>query len=1055
MSGIEKNQLLTSIEAILAPSELRDVLGSTAEQLGFHLQASRVMVLPFSVSGQAELAPVEWSLEEPDPNQDTMLLRLGRGIQEQVLSLSAPLVVHDVVNKPIYHELRSLFDPLDIRSLIAVTTRYEGVPNATILIYQTHKTREWSEREISFVSEVAYFASISIHRALKLFESRLETDTYRNALASSKSGYQSVLQDANEKQTANDSLKRSEQRYRRLVEHSDAIIFHTDPQQIVTFISRRSLDFVGVSPEDFTTGSGINWIDLTHPDDRERLVKLTAEMARVYSSFDEEIRVINRVTGRVRWLLVRMVPVLGESGEIEGWDGFGIDITARREAQEALDIQSKKVRALYTVSSAIRGYLDPANIASRGVAALCEATGADAGLCYLYAGRKDALELVAHHGFSAMFSERIHDSSTLPGLSHYVADNVQSIVVPDIRNDPRASRALSEEEGMRSAVLVPVCAEDETLGSVALFSRNLSRFHGGDVMLVSAAANQIGLAARQANLFSAYRKQTKNLAALYRLSHELTRNLSLDEIFQQAFGIIREELGVKRLWLGLLNELGTRIIGQAAYGPGWKRRLVEINVDINDIDHPIGQVIKARQAIVVDNPAEVLSEFGVRRVFSRLGIRSVALVPLVAGGVVLGVLAVQPSFEDSRLRDEDLSLLGSLANEIGAILLTKRLEDRVGESEKMRTAGLLAAGIAHNFNNLLQAILGQASLLEMQAEPDPKTARAAKIINEAATKGAQLVKQLLSFAHLEEPHKEVCDINEVIRRGLEGVSRNLREKIALSIRLAPELPKGLIDPQQLQRVLVSVVNNGVEAITGAGQIEVFSDSVIVGENSPHLEVPYGRYVTVGIRDSGKGMDDDTRKRCFEPFFTTKNVDPGTGIGMSGAGLGLAAAYALIRKNGGRLVVESRVGHGSVFTIYIPVADEVEKPDTINRIQNASVSVRTNPTKSNAARELPKSFMDEKQKVASSSSILPIAASKESSENSLSGLHLVPQKSTQELKEEHTSPLKDEVRAVIEKVKDHPQSFIPTVEKNEDGERRVLVESGESLADRLNREKSRS
>ena len=100
----------------------------------------------------------------------------------------------------------------------------------------------------------------------------------------------------------------------------------------------------------------------------------------------------------------------------------------------------------------------------------------------------------------------------------------------------------------------------------------------------------------------------------------------------------------------------------------------------------------------------------------------------------------------------------------------------------------------------------------------------------------------------------------------------------------------------------------------------------IDEDSPHYEVPYGHYVRVGVRDSGRGMDEETRSRCFEPFFTTHNVDPSTGIGMSGAGLGLAAAYALSRRNGGRLVVDSRLGHGSVFTLYLPVFEEdVDRP----------------------------------------------------------------------------------------------------------------------------------
>ena len=714
----------------------------------------------------------------------------------------------------------------------------------------------------------------------------------------------------------------SEQRYRRLVENSDAIIFHSDADFKIGFISRRALDFFGVAPEDFVAHQGTRWFDFVHPDDHERVERYARENHRENRAFDDEFRAINRITGRTRWLLVRLVPVRGNDGGLVGWDGFGVDISSRRDAQDALDVQSKKVRALYTVSSAIRGYLDPANIASRGLATLCDATGADAGLCYLFRGTASKrLKLVSHHGFSAEFAERAEQSSRAPNLSTYVAEQSHSVVVPDLRNDPRASRVLSEEEGLRAAVLVPIIAEDRTLGTLALFSRETGRFHGGDVMLVGAAANQIGLAARQAKLFAAHRKQTKNLAALYRISHELSQNASLDDIFQQAFTIIRDELGLKRLWLGLLNETGSRIVGQSAYGPGWKRRLVEINVELSGREHPIARVVQQREPVVIDNPSEVLREFGVKRIFSRLEIHAVALVPLIASGQVLGVLAVQPSGDDGVFDEEDLNLLISLANEIAAIVLAKRLELRIAEGEKMRTAGLLAAGIAHNFNNLLQAILGQASLLEMQASDEDRVIHASKIINEAATKGAGLVKQLLSFAQLEEPSKEIVESNSLIERSVEGWVRFLDDKHELRLNLGDNLPRAVFDTSQFSRIVTSLIKNASEAMEEAGHVEVYTDAIEVDENAPHYEVPYGSYVRIGVRDNGKGMDEDTRRRCFEPFFTTQNVDPSTGIGMSGAGLGLAAAYALARRNGGRLVVDSRLGHGSVFTLYMPVLPE--------------------------------------------------------------------------------------------------------------------------------------
>lgn len=894
-------------EALLSSSEEKVVLARTAEHIGCFLGASRCIVSLENSNASAQIKtqpPIEWAAESPDARFDASVEKLSESIRAVTRRQSHVLLLSPEELLERFPSEKNVFNALQISQIAAFSSRRHGMPQASVVVFGDEQSPEWDVSDREFLEHCGRLLAVALERCQKQsLESTREVDQASALLAASPA-------------------VNSEERYRRLVEHSDAIIFHCDPKHTITFVSRRALDFFGVAPEDFLAGTPVRWFDLAHLEDRERVKKQAVESAHTAHNFEEEFRVINHITGKERWLLAKFVPVRAANGKVLGWDGFGIDITARREAQQALNAQSKKVRALYTVSSAIRGYLDPANISTRGLAALCDATGASAGLCFLYEQQEteNDLQLIAHHGFSTEFDSRVQAASSLPSLSKFVAQNGQSIVVPDIRSDPRASRFLAEDEGMRSAVLVPISVEEEILGTIGLFHTDIAKFDGGDVMLVAAAANQIGLAARQAKLFTAYKKQTKNLAALYRLSHELSGFLSLEEIFHKAFDVIKAEVGLSRIWLGLLNETNTRIIGQAAFGPGWKRRLVEINVEIEGREHPIAQVVASRSAIIIEDPEEVLSEFGVKRFFSRFSTNSVGLVPLISGGQVLGVLAFQAGAGEPKIDKSELRLLSSLASEIAAVLLSKRLEERVGASEKMRTAGLLAAGIAHNFNNLLQAILGQASLLELQGKDQPPIERAAKIINDAAIKGASLVKQLLSFANLEEPSAELADINAVIERNKESLRRQLGDEQELQFQLADSLPKTFADPEQVMRILNSLTKNATEASPAKGRIEIFSDSITVDRDSPHYEVPYGEYIRIGIRDEGEGMDPETKRRCFEPFFTTKDVDPSSGLSMSGAGLGLAAAYALARKNGGRLVVDSRKGHGSVFTLYIPISE---------------------------------------------------------------------------------------------------------------------------------------
>lgn len=144
---------------------------------------------------------------------------------------------------------------------------------------------------------------------------------------------------------------------------------------------------------------------------------------------------------------------------------------------------------------------------------------------------------------------------------------------------------------------------------------------------------------------------------------------------------------------------------------------------------------------------------------------------------------MQPSSTDNHFEEEELVLLSSLANEIANIVLTKRLESKLTETDKMRSVGLLAAGIAHNFNNILQAIMGQASLLEMSNDKQPQVLKSAKIIGESATKGAGLVsRQLLSFATFDEPHSQNVQVNDIITEELKRWSAQLssNQQIKLS-----------------------------------------------------------------------------------------------------------------------------------------------------------------------------------------------------------------------------------------------------------------------------------
>ena len=885
-------QLRAIASGLLASTDISKLLETFANTLGGLLDCSRVLVFrQSSLRKRANL--VEWHESAQHPLDEKLLANIVQQFRAKALKYRGVLQFRAMPDGPPWAKavLKSEATYLAVTSL-----RHVDNPVATVILLRNEDQGAWSPEEISVLKYLCDVVAKVIAR---------------DSIAQLQN--QGILVPEVSEQT---SL------YRRMVENADALIFSTDTKHGLTYINQRSSEFFGVPPEDFIGQQHIQWVDLLHVADRERIWEKLKQAQAAASGFEDEARVINHVTGEQRWLIIRYTPVIDLDGRTIGWDGFASDTTRRIEAQQALTSQGKRVRALYSVSSAIRGYFDTVSIANGGLAALCEATGADAAFCFVAQSNSEIPQLVAQHGLSKRLVNELESNEKLPAVASYVVDDGSPAIIDDLRTDPRASSRWVEEENMRSAIVVPIRLEESSLGAIGLFHREPAHFSSADVMLVTAAANQIGLAARQANLFAAYRKQTRNLAALYRLSHELSGSQTLEQIFGKAFSIIRDEIGVKRLWLGLLNETGTRIVGQGAMGPGWKRRLVEMNVEVIGKNHPIAQVVRTRRSRILSNPDEILDEFGVKRFFSRFSFNAVGLIPLVAAGQLLGVLAFQPSSMKRQEQEEEMTLLGSLASEIAAAILAKRFDERVAEGEKMRTTGLLAAGIAHNFNNLLQAILGQASLLELQQLNSEQVGRAAGIINDAAAKGATLVRQLMSFAHLEEPHKEFCDVNQFIEMSRERLAGVLDDSQKLKFTLAESNMRAHVDSTQLLRILSSLLTNASEASPSESTIEIFSNTISVTKEAPHFEVPLGDYVRIGVRDNGAGMDEVSRRRCFEPFYTTKDLDPASGLSMSGAGLGLAAAFALARKNGGRLVVDSRKGHGSVFTLYLPVAEPV-------------------------------------------------------------------------------------------------------------------------------------
>lgn len=241
----------------------------------------------------------------------------------------------------------------------------------------------------------------------------------------------------------------------------------------------------------------------------------------------------------------------------------------------------------------------------------------------------------------------------------------------------------------------------------------------------------------------------------------------------------------------------------------------------------------------------------------------------------------------------------------------RRLEDYLRQAQKMEAIGRLAGGIAHDFNNLLMVIIGHCDVLRT-GDDTVIIKHSIDEILAAAMRAASLTKQLLAFSRRQVLEPQLLDLNAV----LSNLSMMLRRLIAEDIELimsSPELPAYVsADPAQLDQVIMNLAVNAKDAMPKGGRLTVQAEAVDLAESCTKgaASVPPGAYVLLKVSDTGMGMTEQTLSRIFEPFFTTKEVGQGTG-------LGLATTYGIVRQSNGYILVESAVGKGTIFEIYLP------------------------------------------------------------------------------------------------------------------------------------------
>ena len=607
--------------------------------------------------------------------------------------------------------------------------------------------------------------------------------------------------------------------------------------------------------------------------------------ARGESVRGEEVDIVH-ADGSRRVLLCSAAPLFTREGKARGAVATLLDITGRRREERAQQLIAEATAAL---NSSLDVGETLAAVARMAVPAL-----ADCCIVDLLAenGELDRVRLVTAGCAQdeALLAQARRFPPSLGSDDQAIARAIRSrqpVLVRQVTPESRRRVARDAEHlgyleaiGAISLISAPLVAHGAVLGALTFcFTTSGRRYDEHDVGVARNLADRAALAVVNARLYEAAQREVVRSA---RAEADVSRWAN---IFRHAgWGVLIGDATATELQA--VNPACARMHG---YEP---EELV--GRPISDLVAPGSRDLIAQNAEIARQRDRVVFEL---RNIGRDGVEFPVLVDLTA------------------IRDEN-GIVQCFAANVQDLTERTRAEQQVRQAQKMEALGRLAGGVAHDFNNILMAIMGFADYLVDSLEESDGRRVDAEEIRKAAERAAALTGQLLAFGRPQVARQQVTDLNRVVR-DMELMLRSvLGERVRLVTRLTPELGGVAADRGQLEQVVMNLALNARDAMPGGGRLEVWTEEADLDKDEAYrstgLQVPSGRYVLLKVHDSGHGMTPEVRARIFEPFYSTRNSSQNSGLGLS-------VVYGIVTQSGGFLWVDSKVGQGTTFTICFPRA----------------------------------------------------------------------------------------------------------------------------------------
>jgi PAS domain S-box-containing protein len=710
-----------------------------------------------------------------------------------------------------------------------------------------------------------------------------------------------------------------------MAEESPAVLFRWKATEgwPVIYVSDNVIQF-GYEPEELVSGA-ISCSALVHPEDVQRIA---LEIRQYFSSGVDRFRLEHRVVtreGDIRWVSNHMAVERDADGAVTHYRGVVLDITRRRRAEEALRFTQFAVDHVFsqTFWTTEEGSILYANDAAcRGLGYTREEL---TGMSIADILPTFSSELIAEqwqllrHKKNLTF-ETLH--RTKDGRIYPVEINANLVIFDGREYNCAFATDITERTSVEEELLLShFCIDKAAIGIFQISSET------GEILRVNdATCRSLGYSADELRAMSIFDIDPS-------LSRERFSEIKME--VDASGSVTFETVHRRRDGTTFPVEITVNILEFRGRSSGFafvrditerKRAIAELELTQFFVDKASegiyriseeGNILFANEAAcralgytreelcsmtVFDiDPAFTLEEFREQRKSIRaVRFKTFESIHRRKDG---STFPVEVTVNYLRYQEKEVSV--SFARDITE---RKRMEEELLKAHKLESVGLLAGGIAHDFNNLLTAILGNISLARALLSPRESAYERLRDAEQASLRAKELTHQLLTFSTGGSPVKRTISAADVVRSCARLALGN--SMVTCEYLIPDDLRSIDADEGQISQVMHNLVINAVQALGGAGGITIQCDNVIIGEQD-RLPLRAGCYVRISVKDRGVGIPAENLARIFDPYFTTKE---------QGRGLGLASSYSIVRNHGGHITVESTVGAGTTFTVYLPALD---------------------------------------------------------------------------------------------------------------------------------------